>query len=82
MQNTNKKTIKTSIGGQALNEGIMMRGPAKTAIAVRDPDGRIQLEISSNGTRFAKAKKIPAATVLTAAMRFIFCSRCRCLRSS
>ena len=59
MQNTNKKTIKTSIGGQALNEGLMMRGPAKTAIAVRDPDGRIQLEISSNGTRFAKAKKIP-----------------------
>ena len=59
MQNTTKKTIQTSIGGQALNEGIMMRGPAKTAIAVRDPDGRIQLEISSSGTRFAKAKKIP-----------------------
>ena len=53
------KTIKTSIGGQALNEGIMMRGPVKTAIAVRDPDGKIQLEVSENGTRFSKLKKIP-----------------------
>ena len=55
----NNKTIKTSIGGQALNEGIMMRGPVKTAIAVRDPDGKIQLEVSENGTRFSKLKKIP-----------------------
>ena len=35
---------KTSIGGQALIEGIMMRGPQKTAMAVRDPKGRIILE--------------------------------------
>jgi len=35
---------KTSIGGQALLEGIMMRGPQKTAMAVRRPDGGIELE--------------------------------------
>ena len=35
---------KTSIGGQALLEGIMMRGPKKTAMAVRRPDGGIELE--------------------------------------
>jgi len=35
---------KTSIGGQALIEGIMMRGPKKTAMAVRNPDGEIVLE--------------------------------------
>jgi uncharacterized protein YqhQ len=35
---------KTSIGGQALMEGIMMRGPAKTAMAVRNPQGEIVLE--------------------------------------
>ena len=29
---------KTSIGGQALMEGIMMRGPAKDAIVVRGPE--------------------------------------------
>lgn len=33
----------TSIGGQALIEGIMMRGPKKTAMAVRLPDGNIDI---------------------------------------
>lgn len=33
-----------SIGGQALIEGIMMKGPKKTAIAVRDPRGEIIIE--------------------------------------
>ncbi|MGI6777347.1 MAG: DUF1385 domain-containing protein [Acetivibrionales bacterium] len=35
---------KTSIGGQALIEGIMMMGPYDVAIAVRKPDGEIVLE--------------------------------------
>ena len=35
---------KTSIGGQALMEGIMMRGPETTAMAVRNPAGEIVLE--------------------------------------
>ena len=35
---------KTSIGGQALMEGIMMRGPQMTAMAVRNPQGEIVLE--------------------------------------
>ena len=34
---------KTSIGGQALIEGIMMKGPYKTAMAVRKTDGSIDL---------------------------------------
>ncbi|MBE6782328.1 MAG: DUF1385 domain-containing protein [Ruminococcaceae bacterium] len=33
---------KTSIGGQALIEGIMMRGPKKTVMAVRKKDGSIE----------------------------------------
>ena len=36
--------IKTSIGGQALMEGIMMRGPQKASMAVRNPEGEIVLE--------------------------------------
>ena len=36
--------IKTSIGGQALLEGIMMRGPQKTALAVRNTKGEIVVE--------------------------------------
>lgn len=35
---------KTSIGGQALIEGIMMRGPKRTTMAVRKPEGDIALE--------------------------------------
>ena len=35
---------KTSIGGQALMEGIMMRGPKMTAMAVRNTKGEIVVE--------------------------------------
>ena len=34
---------KTSIGGQALIEGIMMKGPYKTSMAVRKKDGDIDI---------------------------------------
>lgn len=37
-----KCSFKTSVGGQALMEGIMMRGPEKICCAVRDPNGVIQ----------------------------------------
>ncbi len=36
-----KQPFRTSIGGQALIEGIMMRGPEKQAIVVRDKDGQL-----------------------------------------
>lgn len=39
------KQHKTSIGGQAVMEGVMMRGPEKMAIAVRKPDGEIVTKI-------------------------------------
>ena len=63
----NKSCIarKTSIGGQALIEGIMMRGPHKTAMAVRNPKGAIVLEKWDNAsadkkpTVVDKLKKIP-----------------------
>lgn len=42
------KNFKTSIGGQALIEGVMMRGPRKTAMAVRKPDGELKTEIWDN----------------------------------
>ncbi|MCL2409259.1 MAG: DUF1385 domain-containing protein [Oscillospiraceae bacterium] len=37
----NKKQFRTSIGGQALIEGIMMRGPKKQAIVVRTKDALV-----------------------------------------
>ena len=36
---------KTSVGGQALIEGIMMMGPKGAAVSVRCPDGKIDTEI-------------------------------------
>ena len=39
-----KKSKYTSIGGQALIEGIMMRGPKLSAMAVRNPQKEIVLE--------------------------------------
>ena len=35
---------KLMVGGQAVIEGVMMRGPKLTATAVRDPQGKIQVQ--------------------------------------
>ncbi len=47
MEQNEKQTcaIKTSVGGQALLEGIMMKGPFKSAMAVRKPNGEIDLSV-------------------------------------
>lgn len=39
-----KNACPTAIGGQAVMEGIMMRGMKRLAVAVRLPDGRIQMK--------------------------------------
>lgn len=46
--------FKTSIGGQALIEGIMMRGPEKDAVAVRTKD-KITLEVTPRKVRDKKS---------------------------
>lgn len=50
---------KTSIGGQALVEGIMMRGPEKTAMAVRNASGKIIKEEWTNKTSVPKILRVP-----------------------
>lgn len=48
MSDTKKcPAFKTSIGGQALMEGILMRGPDKEAIVVRKPDGTLEEKVES-----------------------------------
>ena len=42
-QNTHSTPFKTTCGGQALIEGILMQGPAKRAIVVRKPDGELDI---------------------------------------
>lgn len=41
----NKPQHKTSVGGQALIEGVMMQGPKGAAVSVRTPDGSIDTEM-------------------------------------
>lgn len=51
-----KPKHRTSIGGQALIEGVMMRGPEKISIAVRKPDGEIELKVDDLDTLGMKYK--------------------------
>lgn len=51
---------KTSIGGQALIEGIMMRGPKMTAMAVRNTSGEIVIEeFETKGVKRPKICRLP-----------------------
>lgn len=60
MSNTNKTQVtekfKTMIGGQALIEGIMMRGPEKDAIVVRTSSG-LQIDVNPRKLNSPKSVK-------------------------
>ena len=60
MEQNEKQTcaIKTSVGGQALLEGIMMKGPVKSAMAVRKPNGEIDLSVWDT-KQLTGVRKIP-----------------------
>ena len=60
MENNEKQScaIKTSVGGQALLEGIMMKGPEKSAMAVRKPNGEIDLSVWDT-KKLTGVRKIP-----------------------
>ena len=47
--------FRTSIGGQALIEGVLMRGPGKQAIVVRSPDGLVEKGRGAD----ARARQVP-----------------------
>ncbi len=50
-------SFRTSIGGQAVMEGISMRGPENTCLCVRKPDGSIYKEIKE--TKKNRFERIP-----------------------
>lgn len=54
-----KKVQYTSIGGQAVIEGVMMRGPKKTSVVVRLPDGSLKKEIKDTVEIKNKLLKLP-----------------------
>ncbi len=43
--NRQRSAFRTTIGGQALIEGILMRGPEKQAVVVRRPDGGLEVRV-------------------------------------
>lgn len=49
----------TSIGGQAVIEGVMMRGPHKIAIVVRKPDGEIIIDEKEVNQKTKWITKVP-----------------------
>ena len=51
-----KNACPTSIGGQAIMEGIMMRGPERTAVAIRLPNGKIYMRTqpTPQGSKWGK----------------------------
>jgi uncharacterized protein YqhQ len=56
-------------GGQALIEGVLMRGRDAIAVALRHPDGRIvyateRLDSGVHGTRYSKAPFLRGLVVL------------------
>lgn len=53
-----KDACPTPVGGQAVMEGIMMRGEERTAVAVRLPDGRIHMKTQPNKGK-GKWSRIP-----------------------
>ena len=60
--------FKTTIGGQALIEGILMRGPEKDAVVVRGKDG-LTLEVSPRKIR--KPGSVAAWPLIRGAVGFI-----------
>ena len=56
-----KALHKSKIGGQALIEGVMMKGPLKGAMACRLPDGTIDVEIweEKNGKNPPWYRRVP-----------------------
>ena len=60
--------FKTTIGGQALIEGIMMRGPEKDAVVVRGKDG---LTVEVNPRKVRKPGSVGTWPVIRGAVTFI-----------
>ncbi len=56
-----KKKFRSAIGGQAVLEGVMMRGESSMATAVRDENGNIQVESSrfTPASEKSKWKRLP-----------------------
>lgn len=70
MPNNKKQTCKrVSIGGQAVLEGVMMRGQSSMATAVRDQDGVIRTETKRLSTK--KRSKLLKLPIIRGVVSFV-----------
>ncbi len=67
MANTSGEKFKTMIGGQALIEGIMMRGPKLDAIVVRGKDG---LRVETSERKIHPKKSVLSWPLIRGAVNF------------
>ena len=67
-----KDACPTTIGGQAIMEGIMMRGPKRTSIAVRLPNGKIHMktQLSQNMGVWAKVPLVRGVIAFVTSLVF------------
>ncbi len=70
MSKKNNKKICTTIGGQAVLEGVMMRGRTSMATAVRDQDGIVRIE-SKRLTSSKHKKRISKIPILRGVVSFV-----------
>lgn len=66
---SDKKVFKTSIGGQAVIEGVMMRGPETIATAVRKPDKEIIVDTQPIGN--VRKNKILKSPIIRGCVNFV-----------
>ena len=59
-----------NIGGQAILEGVMMKGPDSYAIAVRKPDNEIQVDVTKYKS-FGEAHKAAKIPIVRGVVNFI-----------
>ena len=65
-----EKIKKTYIGGQAVMEGLMLKGKTAYATAVRDPDGNLQIE-SKRITPPEKRSKLSRFPIIRGVINFV-----------
>lgn len=71
MKKVNKKMNPSAIGGQAVLEGIMMRCHDDYAVAVRKPDGEIELDVHKGYKGVGKGKSFTKLPFIRGVFSFI-----------
>ena len=70
MKRKKKKACYSGIGGQAVLEGIMMKNKDKYSVAIRTPEGDIDVTVEEYES-FARSKSLPQIPFIRGVINFI-----------